>query len=233
MTPLITIGATAYQAENSIERAVSSALRQDWPGIEIVIVDDGSTDGTWNALQRLAASHKEIRAFRQETNQGVGSARSRIVREARGAFICFFDDDDESAPDRVRRQLERILNYEAQSADGAPVICHTARRQVLLQGAHGSNRPWGSAREFWRRTGLRWHGGSWRGAARGRVWCGGDMLADGADRNLSGAGWVRPRLPAQRGHGSRRAAGADGWAFRRDRRAAGDADADADLGQIA
>jgi glycosyltransferase involved in cell wall biosynthesis len=113
---------------------VVSALGQDWRPIEIVVVDDASTDGTWAAISALQSAHAEVRAFRQESNQGVGAARSRIVAEARGDFICFFDDDDESASDRVRRQVQRIMEYELRFADGAPVICHAARRQLLPQG---------------------------------------------------------------------------------------------------
>jgi len=131
---LVTIGITAFNAADTIGRAVASALGQDWGALDIVIVDDASTDGSWDVITALGASHGSIRAFRQETNQGVGAARSRIVAEARGEFICFFDDDDESAPERVRRQAERISAYEAQFARGAAVICHTARRQIMLDG---------------------------------------------------------------------------------------------------
>lgn len=134
MPPLVTIGITAFNARDSVGRAVASALAQDWRPLDIVVVDDASTDGTWDLVLALAAPHPEIRAFRQNTNQGVGAARNRVVAEARGDFIAFFDDDDESAPDRVRRQHERIAQYEAQFARGAPVACHTARRQVAPDG---------------------------------------------------------------------------------------------------
>ncbi len=132
--PLVTIGITAFNAADSVGRAVASALAQDWRPIEIVMLDDASTDGTFAAALAAAKKHAEIRLFRQDTNQGVAAARSRIVAEARGDFIAFFDDDDESAPERVRLQMERIIAYEAQFAGGATVICHTARRQIMLNG---------------------------------------------------------------------------------------------------
>lgn len=135
MIPLVTIGITAFDAADTIGRAVASALGQDWRALDIVIVDDASTDASWDIISALVAAHPEVRAFRQASNQGVGAARSRIVEEARGDFICFFDDDDESAPERVRRQVERIKEYEARFAAGAPVICHTARRQLAADGS--------------------------------------------------------------------------------------------------
>lgn len=127
---LITLGITAYNAAASIERAVACALAQSWRPIEVVIVDDASTDTTPDILARLAGEHHEIRVFRQAANAGVGAARNRILAEATGEFLAFFDDDDESLPERVAAQLTRILDYERDFAEGAPVVCHTARRVV-------------------------------------------------------------------------------------------------------
>jgi hypothetical protein len=55
--------------------------------------------------------------------------------EARGEFVAFFDDDDESAPQRVESQWQRIVDYELRFANGSPVICHTARRQLYPDGS--------------------------------------------------------------------------------------------------
>jgi glycosyltransferase involved in cell wall biosynthesis len=134
MTPHVTIGITAFNAADTVGRAIASALAQDWRPIEIVVVDDASIDETFAAISALAAQHREIRVFRQETNQGVAAARSRIVAEARGEFIAFFDDDDASAHERVRTQVQRITTYEAAFARDDMVICHTSRRQKMLDG---------------------------------------------------------------------------------------------------
>lgn len=131
---LVTIGITAFDAESTIELAVRSALAQSWRPIEVVAVDDCSTDQTPEVLARLAASHCDLRVFRNPTNGGVAASRNRILAEARGEFVAFFDDDDESLPDRVEVQLRRILDYERDFAGGASVICHTARRLVYPDG---------------------------------------------------------------------------------------------------
>ena len=132
--PLVTVGITAWNSAGTIEMAVRSALAQDWRPIEIVVVDDASTDETGTILARAAAAHHEIRVFTEPCNGGVAASRNRIIAEARGAFIAFFDDDDESVPGRVGAQLARILDYERDLADGAPVICHTARRRIYPNG---------------------------------------------------------------------------------------------------
>ncbi len=133
--PLITIGITAYNAESTIEKALKSALSQDWPNFEIVVVDDCSSDDTSAIVRKLAEERSQIRYFRQPQNGGVAAARNRIIKEAKGDFIAFFDDDDESAPDRLQKQYERITNYENTYAKGAPVICHTARKQIYPDGS--------------------------------------------------------------------------------------------------
>lgn len=128
--PLVTIGLTTYNAADTVERAVASALAQTWRPIEIVTVDDCSSDATREILDRLAASYPELRVFVNSFNGGVAVSRNRILDEARGEFVAFFDDDDESEPERVAMQAQRIAVYERDFAQGAPVVCHTARRRV-------------------------------------------------------------------------------------------------------
>jgi glycosyltransferase involved in cell wall biosynthesis len=134
MAELITIGITAFNASETIERAVRSALRQSWRHAEILVVDDGSEDATMEVLAALCREHPEIRLIRQERNQGIAATRNRILAEAKGEFVAFFDDDDESLPERVEAQLRRLVAYEQEFADGAPVICHTARLQRYPNG---------------------------------------------------------------------------------------------------
>lgn len=133
-TPLITIGITACNAADSIARAIASALAQGHRPIEIVVVDDASSDATAAVVAGLAAAHSEIRLMVNEVNSGVAAARNRVIAEARGEFVAFFDDDDSSDPRRCALQLARILAYEAEFAGGAPVVCHTARLQNYPDG---------------------------------------------------------------------------------------------------
>ncbi len=132
--PLITIGITCYNAAQTVERAINSALLQTWRPIEIVVVDDCSTDHSFEIVEQLAKSHYELRVLQNPRNVGVAATRNRIVEEARGQFLAFFDDDDESLPERVAAQLDRIMVYERDFAGRLPVICHTARRQYYPDG---------------------------------------------------------------------------------------------------
>lgn len=130
INPLITIGITTYNAEESIERCILSALAQTWKPIEILVVDDCSDDQTLDILGGVSSNSTNIKIFRNAKNNGVADSRNRIQKEASGEFIVFFDDDDESLPNRISEQYKRITEYEKHFANGAPVICHTNRRVI-------------------------------------------------------------------------------------------------------
>jgi glycosyltransferase involved in cell wall biosynthesis len=127
--PLITIGITCYNSRDSIRGAVESTLMQTWPAREIVVVDDASADGSEQILLGLEDAHPEVRVVRHDINRGFPSALNTLLAEARGTFIAFFDDDDESGPDRLMRQYRRIVSYETMHP-GAPVLCYSNRTVV-------------------------------------------------------------------------------------------------------
>ncbi len=89
----VSIVVPVYNAENTIERALDSLRHQTLKDIEIICVDDGSTDNTPAILKKYAAFDKRIKVIRQE-NAFVGMARNRGIAEARGEFIGFMDNDD-------------------------------------------------------------------------------------------------------------------------------------------
>lgn len=129
--PLITIGITAYNAQDSIARAVESAQAQDWPHKEIIVYDDASSDETVHEIKKFP----DVKLVRGEKNEGVAHARNQIIEHASGDFLAFFDDDDQSTPERLKLQYERLIRYEHDYAQGAPVICYSARIQSYPDGA--------------------------------------------------------------------------------------------------
>jgi glycosyltransferase involved in cell wall biosynthesis len=139
--PLITIAITCYNAEDTIERAVKSALAQTWSRREIIVVDDGSTDQSIALLRELAQRHREVRVVRHGSNRGVPEARNTLLAEAAGALIAFFDDDDESGPERLEEQHRRIVDYESVHP-GTTVLCYSDRAVVQPGDGHAtSQRP--------------------------------------------------------------------------------------------
>jgi glycosyltransferase involved in cell wall biosynthesis len=110
---LITIGVTCYNARETILRALESAAAQDWPAIEIVVVDDCSTDGSVEIIRNFIASDARARLVQHRENLGFSMALNTILAHASGEFVAFFDDDDESLPNRIREQVRVLSQYEA------------------------------------------------------------------------------------------------------------------------
>ncbi|MDU8945524.1 glycosyltransferase family 2 protein [Ovoidimarina sediminis] len=131
--PLITIGVACYNAEKTILRALNAALSQSWSNFEIVAVDDCSQDNSWSILKEFCSQHDNVRVIRHPKNSGPGTTRNSIVRNARGEFIAFFDDDDVSRPDRLAKQYQRLTNYERANAN-ALVFCFCNRDVVDFGG---------------------------------------------------------------------------------------------------
>jgi glycosyltransferase involved in cell wall biosynthesis len=127
--PLVTIGITCFNAADTIGRAIDSALKQDWPNKEIVVVDDASTDGSKDRLQEIGSTHPELRVVRHDANQGYAGALNSVIKSSRGAFLAIFDDDDESRPDRITKQWQRIAAYERAHGAGL-VLCYTNRNVI-------------------------------------------------------------------------------------------------------
>lgn len=124
--PLITIGITCFNAHDTIERAVRSALGQDWPNVEILIVDDCSSDNSVAIIENIISdSPSPIKLIKHTSNQGVGGARKTLVEHAAGEFIAFFDDDDFSVPERLSKQYECIHTYEEKTG-AALIACYAS-----------------------------------------------------------------------------------------------------------
>ncbi|MBK1794449.1 glycosyltransferase family 2 protein [Devosia sp. WQ 349] len=102
--PIVSVVIPTFNRGAAISRSVESAANQDWPNIEIIIVDDHSTDDTWQYIQTIKSPR--VRAVRHEVNGGGGRARNTGIDEAKGDFIAFLDSDDYWSPDKISRQME-------------------------------------------------------------------------------------------------------------------------------
>ena len=102
MKPLVSILIPAFNARPWIADTLRSAIAQTWRPIEIIVVDDGSTDGTCEVVRQFESAG--VRLIRQ-TNQGAAVARNTAFSASSGEFIQWLDADDLLAPDKIERQL--------------------------------------------------------------------------------------------------------------------------------
>ena len=110
----ISVVIPAWNRRDRLGRALDSVLAQTLPPREVIVVDDGSSDGTAGFVRRR---YPGVRLLVQE-NHGVSHARNRGIEAARGDWIALLDSDDTWLPEKLARQRERL------AAPGAPPVCH-------------------------------------------------------------------------------------------------------------
>jgi len=113
LTPTVTVLMAAYNAEGFLQRAVTSVLAQSLPELELVIVDDASTDGTVALVERLTATDSRIHLVRRDSNGGPAAARNAGLDVASGEWIAVLDADDAYLPRRLERIVARARAVDA------------------------------------------------------------------------------------------------------------------------
>ena len=136
----------AYNAAIFIERALASALTQEGVDLEVIVVDDGSTDGTSELVAGLARAEPRIRLIRLDENSGPGAARNAALEAASGDWVAILDADDAYAAGRLRRLIalaterkadivvDNFFNYDARSGTcGPPVLPPQPHLEMLTK----------------------------------------------------------------------------------------------------
>jgi glycosyltransferase involved in cell wall biosynthesis len=108
--PLVSVIIPVFNAEDTIRRCVQSVMSQDYPNIEIILIDDGSEDGSGAICGELEKNNNHIICIHSE-NQGVAHARNLGLRKYHGEFCCFVDADDEIDSRFVGILMEAVLYY--------------------------------------------------------------------------------------------------------------------------
>lgn len=103
----------AYNAQIYAPYAVESALRQTMSELEVIVVDDCSTDSTLRVLRERFGTNDRVRIVSQPENGGVSAARNRGIEEAKGEYIVFLDSDDAMRPDMLEKMLSAAQAHDA------------------------------------------------------------------------------------------------------------------------
>lgn len=135
--PRLTVLLPTYDSVTHVERAVESVLGQTFDDLELIVVDDGSTDGTREVVESFA--DERLRLLVREDRTGLPSALNRGIEAARGEYVARQDGDDYSAPERFERQVEYLDDHPsvAMIGTGARLLSETGtvvgRRRVLAR----------------------------------------------------------------------------------------------------
>ena len=113
---LISVIVPVYNIESEyLERCLSSICNQTYKNLDIILVDDGSTDGSGDICDKFATEDNRIRVFHKE-NGGSSSARNLGIKEAKGEYIGFIDSDDYIEPDMYELLADAIVKFDAPMA---------------------------------------------------------------------------------------------------------------------
>ncbi len=106
--PIVSVIIPTYNRAHLIGRAIQSVLNQTYQDLEVIVVDDGSTDNTEEIVKNF--SDFRIRYLRHEENRGAAAARNTGIKAARGKYIAFQDSDDEWLPEKLEKQMKVFVN---------------------------------------------------------------------------------------------------------------------------
>lgn len=127
---LVSVVIPARNAAATVAQTVESVLAQSWPEVEAIVVDDGSTDGTADAL---AGFDDRVTVLRNQPAEGVSNARNRALDRACGRYVAFVDADDYWAPEKLELQVTALRQSDA-------VMSHTGYVQ-LVDGQRSAKHP--------------------------------------------------------------------------------------------
>lgn len=105
-TPKISVLMPAYNTEKYVNEAIESILQQTFNDFELIIIDDCSTDNTWDVIQEYSKKDGRISIHRNEKNSGISSTRNKLISLAKGNYIVWQDSDDISLPTRMEKQYK-------------------------------------------------------------------------------------------------------------------------------
>lgn len=121
---LVTILIPCYNVGRYLPYCLDSILHQSYNNLQIVLIDDGSKDNTWEVMQRYADIDSRIEIYHQD-NQGVATTRNKLLEKINGDFVLFVDSDDWIEPDMVKFLVDKANQYEADVATCGMVINDT------------------------------------------------------------------------------------------------------------
>ena len=130
--PLVSVVVPAYKHERYVGKALESVLSQSLTNIEVIVIDDASPDGTWNAIQAFRDSR--LRPSRNVVNQGASSTLNSAIQRCRGTYIAILNSDDVFHVDRLATLVSRLeaeqwdlVGSGIDLIDGAGLVIEDAR----------------------------------------------------------------------------------------------------------
>ncbi|SDR83108.1 CDP-glycerol:poly(glycerophosphate) glycerophosphotransferase [Microlunatus soli] len=139
---LVSIVIPIYNVEEYLDECLTSVIEQTYRNLEIIVVDDGSPDGSYEIAKSYTRWDPRIRIIRQP-NRGLGAARNTGIADAHGRYLCFADSDDTLPQDAIARMVESLGRTGSDFAVGAPIRMADGRTwsSGWVKDVHAVDRP--------------------------------------------------------------------------------------------
>lgn len=127
-SPLVSVVTPVYNAALFLEETILSVINQTYPHWELILVDDCSTDASFEIAKAYSEKDSRIKSFKLTSNQGAGVSRNFGIKEASGSYIGFLDADDLWTPEKLQKQLDFMTknncticysSYQLMNEDGS------------------------------------------------------------------------------------------------------------------
>lgn len=138
---LVSVIMPAYNAEQYIEESTASVLNQTFRNIELIIVNDCSTDNTLDIIKNISQKDIRVIVIDNTTNLGCADSRNKALVEANGEYIAFCDSDDVWGSEKIKKQLNHIKNsnadmiftaYEMVDSNGVFIKSRSVKQELIL-----------------------------------------------------------------------------------------------------
>lgn len=132
----VTIGIPVYRSEAYLLKALGSALRQTYPSIEFLLIDDAGGDGSLAMMQKIQQKHQRgtaVRIISHDKNMGVSASRNQIIEEAKGEYLYFMDSDDMIVEHTISLLMQNVRKYDAEIVFGSYEKIETSGDRIIFQ----------------------------------------------------------------------------------------------------
>lgn len=131
---MVSVIIPAFNCENTISKTILSALHQTVASLEVIVIDDASTDQTYHLVEQISSTEHRIRLYKNPKNCGVAKTRNIGCRYAHGKYIAFLDSDDIWQADKLEKQLQELKRTQSDfSYSSYYIISESAARKKLYK----------------------------------------------------------------------------------------------------
>jgi glycosyltransferase involved in cell wall biosynthesis len=135
--PIVSVILCTYNAESFVQEAIDSILKQSFKDFELIIVDDGSSDGTREIIKKYVDSR--IKYFPLKVNSGLVFSRNFAIEKSNGEYIALMDHDDISHPNRLRDQIDHIKKNDADICSSFHYELNDATKKIKKRKSYTRN----------------------------------------------------------------------------------------------